>query len=294
MLEVGKPAPAFVLPDHNGVPVSLESLRGRRVVLYFYPKDDTPGCTVEACEFTQGLAHFANLNAVVYGCSADDAESHRRFIAKHSLGVGLLSDADNSTMTAYGAWGEKVLYGKTVQGVIRSTVLIDENGLVAAHWPKVKAEGHAAEVAAAIAALAGAAASSSSASPAAAPTAVPKAAKKAARKAAKPASKVASKPAAKKASVASKKAPASKAAAKPEAPKAKAASKGKARGTKAAAKGKAAAKAKPSAGLRAKSAKVKSAGKARSAGKPKSAKAKPAAVKAKRPAARKGAARSRR
>ena len=155
MLEVGKPAPSFNLPDQNGNPVSLESLKGRRVVLYFYPKDDTPGCTIEACEFTKGLKQFEGLNATVYGCSADDAESHKKFIAKYDLAIGLLTDADNAVMTAYGAYGEKNLYGKTVQGVIRSTVLIDEQGVVAAHWPKVSAEGHAAEVAAMLARHAG-------------------------------------------------------------------------------------------------------------------------------------------
>ncbi len=155
MLEVGKPAPSFTLPDQDGKHVSLDSLKGRRVVLYFYPKDDTPGCTIEACEFTTGLKQFESLNATVYGCSADDAESHRKFTAKHKLAVGLLTDADNSVMTAYGAYGDKLLYGKTVRGVIRSTVLIDEQGIVAAHWPKVSAEGHAAEVAGMIARLAG-------------------------------------------------------------------------------------------------------------------------------------------
>ncbi len=145
-IEVGKKAPAFTLEDETGAKVKLSDLAGQWVVLYFYPKDDTPGCTVEACEFTSGLRGFEKLSAAVYGCSRDTPESHRKFIAKHKLKVKLLSDPDHAVMEKYGAWGEKNSYGKTTMGVIRSTVLIDPKGAVAYHWPTVKAAGHAEKV----------------------------------------------------------------------------------------------------------------------------------------------------
>jgi peroxiredoxin Q/BCP len=145
-IEVGAKAPAFTLPDENGSPVALADFRGRWVVLYFYPKDDTPGCTTEACEFTEGMRSFDGLDAVVLGCSADSAESHRAFIAKFGLKVRLLSDRDRSVMKAYGAWGEKTQYGRTTMGVIRSTILVAPDGRVAHHWPNVKAAGHAEKV----------------------------------------------------------------------------------------------------------------------------------------------------
>ena len=204
MLTLGAKAPAFTLPDQDGKQVSLQDLRGRWVVLYFYPKDDTPGCTVEACEFTAALPAFRGLDAVVYGCSADGASAHQKFIAKHKLGIGLLTDADKKVMKAYGAYGKKLMYGKEVEGVIRSTVLIAPDGVIAQHWPKVKAEGHAEAVRDALAALQGGAAKA----PAPAAAAKKPAAKKPAAKkpaAAKPATKApakkaaAKKPAAKKA-----------------------------------------------------------------------------------------------
>jgi peroxiredoxin Q/BCP len=207
MLTLGAKAPAFTLPDQDGKQVSLQDLRGRWVVLYFYPKDDTPGCTVEACEFTAALPAFRGLDAVVYGCSADGASAHQKFIAKHKLGIGLLTDADKKVMKAYGAYGKKLMYGKEVEGVIRSTVLIAPDGVIAHHWPKVKAEGHAEAVRDALAALQGGAV---------APAAAAK--KPAAKKPAKapaPAKKVAAKPAAAKKAVAKAAAkPAAKAAAK--------------------------------------------------------------------------------
>jgi peroxiredoxin Q/BCP len=153
MIEIGKRAPAFTLPDQDGRKVKLSDHKGRWVVLYFYPKDDTPGCTVEACDFTAGLGDFAALDAVVYGCSPDGPESHRKFIGKHGLKVGLLSDPDHAVLEKYGAWGEKSMYGKKSMGVIRSTVLIDPDGKVADHWPKVQAKGHADEVRARLAEL---------------------------------------------------------------------------------------------------------------------------------------------
>lgn len=157
-MEPGSKAPAFTLPDHDGHPVALADLAGRWIVLFFYPRDDTPGCTVEACEFSAALPELGALDAVVLGCSADTAASHQKFRAKHRLGVQLLTDADRAVMRAYGAWGKKVMYGKQVDGVIRSTVLIAPDGRVAHHWPKVKAEGHAEQVRAKLAELQGTAA----------------------------------------------------------------------------------------------------------------------------------------
>lgn len=142
-LTVGKKAPPFSLPNQDDVVVKLGDLAGRWVVLYFYPKDDTPGCTTEACDFTDGLKDFEKMEAVVYGCSADSTERHRKFIAKYKLKVGLLSDPDHTVLDRYGAWGEKNLYGRVSMGIIRSTVIIDPEGKVAHHWPKVSAKGHA-------------------------------------------------------------------------------------------------------------------------------------------------------
>jgi thioredoxin-dependent peroxiredoxin len=154
-MEPGSLAPSFTLPDQDGKPVSSASLAGRWVVLYFYPRDDTPGCTVEACEFTAARSAFTGLDAVVYGCSADSATAHQKFITKHELGIGLLTDADRAVMKAYGAWGKKVMYGKEVEGVIRSTVLIAPDGRIAHHWKSVKAAGHAEQVRAKLAELQG-------------------------------------------------------------------------------------------------------------------------------------------
>jgi peroxiredoxin Q/BCP len=153
-IEVGKKAPAFTLADETGARIKLSDLAGRWLVLYFYPKDDTPGCTIEACEFTSGFSGFGNLDAAVFGCSADSPESHRKFIAKYKLKVKLLSDPDHAVMEKYGAWGEKTNYGKTSMGVIRSTVLIDPAGKVAYHFATVKAAGHADKVRAKLAELA--------------------------------------------------------------------------------------------------------------------------------------------
>lgn len=148
MIEVGKKAPAFTLPDQDGNRVRLSELAGNWVVLYFYPKDDTPGCTTEACEFTDSIADFEGMDAVVMGCSPDSPESHRKFIGNHDLKLRLLSDEDHEVMEKYDAWGEKSLYGKKVVGVKRSTVLIDPKGRIAEHWSNVRAAGHAAKVAA--------------------------------------------------------------------------------------------------------------------------------------------------
>ena len=150
---VGKKPPPFALANQDGEKVRIGDFAGRWVVLYFYPKDDTPGCTTEACDFTDGLKDFEKLDAVVLGCSPDSPESHRKFIAKYKLKVTLLSDPDHTAMEKYGAWGEKVLYGRKSVGVIRSTVLIDPAGKVAHHWPKVRAAGHAEAVKAKLAEL---------------------------------------------------------------------------------------------------------------------------------------------
>jgi peroxiredoxin Q/BCP len=142
-VEEGKKAPEFTLPDENGDQVKLSDLAGQWVVLYFYPRDDTPGCTIEARDFTSGLKAFEKLGSVVYGCSPDSSDSHQEFIRKYQLKIKLLSDSSHEVMEKYGAWGEKNMYGKITQGVIRSTVLIDPHGIVARHWKRVKAKGHA-------------------------------------------------------------------------------------------------------------------------------------------------------
>jgi peroxiredoxin Q/BCP len=145
-MEAGKQAPAFTLKDQDGRAVSLKDFRGRWVVLYFYPRDDTPGCTAEACEFTSELEGFRKLDAVVLGASPDDPASHRKFLDKHEIGVTLLSDPTHAVMEKFGAWGKKTMYGKTVEGVIRSTAILDPAGKVAHHWPRVQARGHAGKV----------------------------------------------------------------------------------------------------------------------------------------------------
>jgi peroxiredoxin Q/BCP len=145
-LEPGTKAPAFSLPDQDGKTVKLSEYKGSWLVLYFYPNDDTPGCTTEACDFTNGLKDFEKLDAVVVGCSPNTQESHRKFIAKCKLKVRLLSDPEHEAMAAYGAWGEKTLYGKKTIGVIRSTVIISPEGKVAHHWSTVKSAGHAEKV----------------------------------------------------------------------------------------------------------------------------------------------------
>lgn len=210
MLQVGNPAPAFSLPDQDGKKVDLSSLRGRWVVLYFYPRDDTPGCTVEACEFTAALPDFRGLGAEVFGCSADSAAAHTKFIAKYKLGITLLTDASKAVMKAYGAYGEKKLYGKPVVGVIRSTVILSPEGKVAHHWATVKAAGHAEQVRQRLAELQGGVPAVPAAKGTKKAATKPKATKRAAtapKAAAKPAKKTAKKPAKKAATKASKKAP---------------------------------------------------------------------------------------
>jgi peroxiredoxin Q/BCP len=147
----GKAAPAFTLADADGNEVSLKGLAGKNVILYFYPKDDTPGCTKEACGFRDGWSALKKAGAVVLGVSADSSASHKAFAAKYKLPFTLLSDPDRAVMTKYGAWGEKNLYGKKVVGVIRSTVWIGEDGKVKKHWARVRdAAKHPDEVIAAL------------------------------------------------------------------------------------------------------------------------------------------------
>ena len=153
MIEIGKPAPAFSLKNQADQDVRLSDYDGQWVVLYFYPRDNTPGCTVEACEFTKGVEEFAALDAVVLGCSPDTTRKHRNFIKKFDLKISLLSDPDHEVMEEYQAWGEKKMYGRTFLGVKRSTVIIDPSGNVAHHWRSVRAKGHAQKVRAKLEAL---------------------------------------------------------------------------------------------------------------------------------------------
>ena len=153
MLETGQMAPDFTLPDQDGQPFTLSSLRGGYVVLYFYPKDNTSGCTKEACSLNGELDAFRGLGARVGGVSADGSESHQRFIARYSLGFTLLSDGDHEVMKAYGAYGEKTMYGKKTVGVIRSTFLIDPEGRIVRIWRKVNTATHGQDVRAALEAL---------------------------------------------------------------------------------------------------------------------------------------------
>ncbi|MGH9103513.1 MAG: cobyric acid synthase [Acidimicrobiales bacterium] len=150
-LEPGDTAPTFTLPDQDGKPVSLGDFAGRQVVVYFYPKDETPGCTTEACQFNDNLSAFERSSVEVIGISPDGAADHRSFRAAHGLRFSLLSDPDHEVMERYGAWGEKTMYGKPAIGVIRSTFLVDGEGRVQQSWYNVKAEGHAEKVLAAIA-----------------------------------------------------------------------------------------------------------------------------------------------
>ena len=145
-LAEGAQAPSFTLPDQDGNPVSLDDFKGRKVLVYFYPADDTPGCTKEACQFNDNLAGFQAAGVPVIGISPDNAASHQRFRSKYGLRFPLLTDADHAVMDAWGAWGEKTRYGRTSVGVLRSTFLLDEQGRVARAWHNVNADGHAATV----------------------------------------------------------------------------------------------------------------------------------------------------
>jgi peroxiredoxin Q/BCP len=153
-IEVGKKAPAFTLESSDGGKVKLSDLAGQIVVLYFYPRDNTPGCTIEAEGFRDAAPALKKLGAVVLGESKDSIASHEKFRDKYKLNFPLLTDPDGAMLEAYGAWGDKVLYGKKSKGIIRSTVLIGPDGKVLKHWPKVSVKGHVEDVIASVKALA--------------------------------------------------------------------------------------------------------------------------------------------
>lgn len=150
MLKPGDKAPTFSLASDGGATIALKDLKGKKVVLYFYPKDDTSGCTTEACEFRDNWRAVQAAGAIVLGVSPDSVASHDKFKAKFKLPFSLLADPDHAVAQAYGAWGEKSMYGRKYQGILRSTFVIDESGRIATVFPKVKPKGHAAEVLAAL------------------------------------------------------------------------------------------------------------------------------------------------
>jgi len=143
MLIIGSQAPAFSLPNQDEVEISLRDLEGKWIVLYFYPKDNTPGCTTEACDFTQAVPLFEELNAVILGVSPDSPKKHRSFIEKQNLDITLLADETTDVAQAYGVWQMKKNYGKEYMGIVRSTFLIDPSGVIAHVWNGVKVAGHA-------------------------------------------------------------------------------------------------------------------------------------------------------
>jgi len=150
MLEVGDKAPNFRLPADDGRTYSLDGLRGKKIVLYFYPKDDTTGCTKEACSFRDNLARVTSRGAVLLGVSRDDVASHEKFRDKFHLNFPLLADVDGRVTEAYGVWKEKTNYGRTYWGIERTTFLIDEEGRISRIWPRVKVDGHTDQVLAAL------------------------------------------------------------------------------------------------------------------------------------------------
>jgi peroxiredoxin Q/BCP len=153
MLSVGDKAPQFALNDGDGYKIKLSDFKGKKVVLYFYPKDLTPGCTVEACAFRDDISAIKKLDAVVFGVSADSEKTHQKFTAKHDLNFPLLADVDHEVSEKYGAWQEKSMYGRKYWGIARITYIIDENGKIAKVFEKVKPATHTAEVIEAIKAL---------------------------------------------------------------------------------------------------------------------------------------------
>ncbi|MEC0249371.1 thioredoxin-dependent thiol peroxidase [Paenibacillus chitinolyticus] len=141
-INTGRQAPDFELPANNGQQVKLSDFKGKKVVLYFYPKDMTPGCTTQACDFRDKHTEFESLNAVILGVSTDSLKRHEKFIDKYSLPFLLLADEDHAVAEIYGVWKEKSMYGKTFMGIERSTFLIDEEGVLIKEWRKVKVKGH--------------------------------------------------------------------------------------------------------------------------------------------------------
>lgn len=146
MIEEGKKAPNFKLKDQNGETISLDSFKGKNVVLYFYPKDDTSGCTKEACNFRDEFPKFSKIDAVILGVSPDSIESHKKFAAKYKLPFSLLSDEKKEVCEKFGVWQEKSMYGKKYMGVVRTTFIIDEKGIIKKIFPKVKVDDHNKEV----------------------------------------------------------------------------------------------------------------------------------------------------
>ena len=146
MIQPGTPAPDFQIPDQNGETVSLSAFRGQKVALYFYPRDNTPGCSREAAAYRDALPEFEALGVKVFGLSKDSSASHKRFADKYELPFTLLADTETAVLQDYGAWQEKKMYGKVSMGTVRSTVLIDENGVVEKVWPKAKPDTNAADV----------------------------------------------------------------------------------------------------------------------------------------------------
>ncbi len=146
MIAVGSKAPDFCLPNQDDVEICLRDLQGKWIVLYFYPKDNTPGCTTEACEFTEAEPEFSDMDAVILGVSADSTRKHRNFIEKKDLGITLLSDESTQMMQEYGVWQLKKNYGREYMGIVRSTYIIDPEGKVACVWEKVRVKDHVAQV----------------------------------------------------------------------------------------------------------------------------------------------------
>ena len=150
MLKIGDKAPTFSLPTGEGKTLALKDLKGKKVVLYFYPKDNTSGCTKEACSFQENFSALRNKKAIVLGVSGDSASSHAKFAAKYDLTFSLLSDEKKEVLKAYGVWKEKSMYGRKYMGIERTTFIIDEDGKIAQIFSKVKVDGHAEEVLAAL------------------------------------------------------------------------------------------------------------------------------------------------
>lgn len=146
MLKIGDVAPSFCIPNQDEVEICLKDLAGKWIVLYFYPKDNTPGCTTEACDFTEAVPKFENLDGYIFGVSPDSPQKHRNFIEKKSLNITLLSDESKDVCNLYGVWQLKKFMGKEHMGVVRTTFLIDPDGKIVAIWDKVKVKGHAQDV----------------------------------------------------------------------------------------------------------------------------------------------------
>lgn len=146
MIKIDDKAPAFCLPNQDDVEICLRDLKGKWIVLYFYPKDNTPGCTTEACEFTEAAPDFSDLDAIILGVSADTTKKHRNFIEKQNIGITLLSDESTDMMQEYGVWQKKMNFGKEYMGIVRTTLIINPDGIVKAVFEKVRVKEHVAKV----------------------------------------------------------------------------------------------------------------------------------------------------